>query len=106
MNFIARVVNRRGSALVTDEYGAYRNAHRLMLHAVINHTTDYVHPRNANIHINIIEGFWPLLKWAWYGSHHKYAKGWSPLFVAEAVWKYNHRKDADSFNGLLRSCFA
>ena len=55
---------------------------------------------------NTIEGFWSLLKRAWYGSHHQYTKGWAPLFVAEAVWKHNHRKDADSFNGLLRACFA
>ena len=28
-------------------------------------------------------------------------KGWSPLFVAKAVWKYNYRKDTDSFNVFL-----
>jgi len=106
LGFISRVVDRRRAALVTDEYGAYRHADRLMPHAVVSHAQGYVHPRNAHIHTNSIEGFWSLLKRAWYGSHHKYTKDWSPLFVAEAVWKYNHREDTDAFNGFLRSCFA
>ena len=39
-----------------------------------------------------IEGFWSLLKRAWYGQHHRYQKGFTPLYVAEAVFKHNHRK--------------
>ena len=76
-----------------------------MSHRVINHGAGYVDADDKNLHINTIEGIWSLLKRAFYGSHHKYTKGWSPLFVAEACWKYNHRKDADSFNGFLKACF-
>ena len=78
-----------------------------MPHRVISHRDSYVDPDDKTLpRTPLKEGFWSLLKRAWYGSHHKYTKGWSPLFVAEAVWKYNHRKDADAFNGLLRACFA
>ena len=102
LGFIERSVDVAESALITDEYKAYTNAWRLMPHRVVKHDEGYV----SDIHTNTIEGFWSLLKRAWYGSHHKYTKGWSPLFVAEAVWKYNHRKDNNAFDGLLRACFA
>ena len=106
LGFIEQSVEAEESALITDEYKAYTNAYKLMPHRVIKHDEGYVDPDDKTLHTNTIEGFWSLLKRAWYGSHHKYTKGWSPLFVAEACWKYNHRKDADAFNGLLRACFA
>lgn len=92
LGFIQRSVDTTFSALITDEYRAYTNAARLMLHAFVDHSEGYASPDNRGVHTNTIEGFWSLLKRAWYGSHHKYTKGWSPLFVAEAVWKYNHRR--------------
>ena len=106
LGFIEQSVEPEESALITDEYKAYTKAYKLMPHRVVNHGEGFVDADDKTLHTNTIEGFWSLLKRAWYGSHHKYTKGWSPLFVAEAVWKYNHRKDDDSFNGLLRTCFA
>ena len=89
--------------MITDK--AYTNAYKLMPHRVVNHDEGYVDPDDKTLHTNTIEGVWSLLKRTWYGSHHKYTRGWSPLFVAKACWKYNHRKDRDAFNGLLRACF-
>lgn len=107
LGFIEQAVETEESSLITDEYKAYTNAYKMMPHRTVNHSADeFVDPDDKTLHTNTIEGFWSLLKRAWYGSHHQYTKGWSPLFVAEACWKYNHRKDADSFNGLLRACFA
>lgn len=106
LGFIEQSVETEESSLITDEYKAYTNAYKLMPHRVISHSEGYVDPDDKTLHTNTIEGFWSLLKRAWYGSHHKYTKGWSPLFVAEAVWKYNHRKDDNAFDGLLRACFA
>ncbi len=40
-----------------------------MPHAVMNHNTACV---DGSVHTNTIEGFWSLLKRAWYGSHHPY----------------------------------
>ena len=73
-----------------------------MSHAVINHRKQYAY---GLTHTNTIEGFWSLLKRAWYGSHHHYSEQFTPLYVAEACWKYNHRKDQDSFGTFMRECF-
>ena len=105
LGFIEQSIESEESSLITDEYKAYINAYKLMPHRVVNHSDGYVDADDKTLHINTIEGFWSLLKRAWYGSHHKYTKDWSPLFVAEACWKYNHRKDVDNFNGFLKACF-
>jgi len=105
LGFIEQSVDVSESSLITDEYKAYTNACKLMPHRVISHEEGYVDADDKTLHTNTIEGFWSLLKRAWYGSHHKYTKGWSPLFVAEAVWKYNHRKDDNVFDYFLRACF-
>ena len=101
--FLKETVDPLGSLLITDEYKAYNAASKRMNHAVINHSKAYA---EGNVHTNTIEGFWSLLKRAWYGSHHHYSKHWTPLFVAEAGWKYNRRNDADAFGTFLKGCFA
>ena len=107
LDFIEQSVEVEESSLITDEYKACTNAYKLMPHRTVNHSAEeFVAPDDKTLHTNTIEGFWSLLKRAWYGSHHKYTKGWSPLFVAEAAWKYNQRKNPDAFNGFLRACFA
>ena len=102
LEFIRRVVNVRESELMTDEYHAYNALSDQLKHHVINHQVQFA---EGDKHTNTIEGFWALLKRAWYSSHHKYTRGCSPLFVAEAYWKYNHRKDANSSNCFLQACF-
>ena len=102
MAFIKRNVVPDGSFLITDEYRAYNAISKLLPHAVIDHQQGYVH---HGTHTNTIEGFWALLKRAWYGSHHHYHKQYMPLFVAESAWKYNHRRDANGFGSFIRGCF-
>ena len=103
MRFINNVVDPLGSLLITDEYKAYRAVRKRVKHAVINHSECYA---EGNTHTNTIEGFWSLLKRAWYGQHHHYTKKHTPLYVAEATWKYNHRSDGDAFGAFMRGCFA
>ena len=57
------------------------------------------------LHTNTIEGFWSLLKRAWYGSHHHYTRQFTPLFVAETAYKYNARKDPQAFDHFIEGCF-
>ena len=57
------------------------------------------------LHTNTIEGFWALIKRAWYGSHHHYSRKYMPLFIAETSWKYNERKNPDVFGTFLRGVF-
>ena len=96
MTFIRENVNPLASMLITDEYRAYRAVRRFMPHAVINHSVRYA---DGDTHTNTIEGFWGLLKRAWYGVHHRYSTDYMPLYVAEACWKYNHRSVSDGFGG-------
>lgn len=98
-NFLARFVDRAGTVLITDEYAGYNRVSETMLHAVITHAEAYA---DGEIHTNSIEGFWALVKRAWYGSHHHYSRKYMPLYIAETCYKYNRRRDGDAFAGSLR----
>ena len=88
LNFIQKAVNIKDSELMTDEYYGYRQFASMMKHEVINHQEQYV---EDDEHTNTIEGFWSLLKRAWYGSHHHYQTLYMPLYVAERCYIYNYR---------------
>ena len=88
LQFIRKAVNIKNSELMTDEYHGYRQFASMMKHEVINHQEQYV---EGDKHTNTIEGFWSLLKRAWYGNHHHYSVGYTPLYVAERCYVYNHR---------------
>ena len=103
LNFVRRAIQPKDSVLITDEYRAYRAVRSIMPHEVINHSVQYV---GGQTHTNTIEGFWSLLKGAWYGSHHHYTRGFTPLYVAEACYKYNNRRVKDVFSKFLKGCFA
>ena len=103
LDFIKKTVDPQGSLLVTDENYAYRTVRGILNHAVINHSKQYA---DGEVHTNTIEGFWSLLKRAWYGTHHGYSKKNMPFFVAEACWKYNNRKNDNAFGSFVRGCFA
>jgi transposase-like protein len=96
--FIARFVDANGSILITDQYSGYQDVSRTMLHAVVNHSVQYA---DGLIHTNSIEGFWSIVKRAWYGSHHHYSRKYMPLYIAEACFKFNRRKMGDAFNPAL-----
>lgn len=98
--FVNRFVDAAATLLITDEFGGYNRVHESMLHATINHKVEY---SNGMVHTNTIEGFWSLVKRAWYGSHHHYSKKYINLYIAEACYKYNQRKldAADAFHGLV-----
>jgi len=96
--FIMRFVDTQASLLITDEYSGYQGIGRLMRHATINHSVSYA---DGQVHTNNIEGFWALVKRAWYGSHHHYSRKYLPLYIAEACYKFNMRDSADDFGGLL-----
>ena len=87
LEFIRRVVNVKESELMTDEYHAYNALSNDLKHHVVNHQEQYA---DGDTHTNTIEGFWSLLKRAWYGHHH-YTTGFTPLYVAERCYVYNYR---------------
>jgi len=75
-SFIKRFVDPSGSLLITDQFKGYNHINYLMHHAVVNHAVEYV---NGIAHTNTIEGFWSLIKRAWYGSHHHYSKKYTSI---------------------------
>jgi len=96
--FIQRFVDPAGSILITDEYSGYSRVSETMLHAVVKHKERYV---DGQVHTNSIEGFWSIVKRAWYGSHHHYSRKYMPLYIAEACYKYNRRRAGDTFASLI-----
>jgi len=88
---------------MTDEFSGYRAVRQTISHAVTKHRETCV---EGIVHTNTIEGFWALLKRAWHGSHHHYDKQYTPLYVAEQIWKYNNRENDRAFSCLLAGCFA
>ena len=97
--FLTRNVDTRGSLLITDQFPGYRPMSRLMRHATVDHTVRYA---DGLTHVNTIEGFWALLKRAWYGSHHHYSRRHAAAYVVEACYKYNARKASDTFGTFIQ----
>lgn len=99
LDFIKKAVRIEKSELITDEFYAYRQFATMMEHKVVNHKEQYV---EGDKHTNTIEGFWSLLKRAWYGSHHHYTTLYMPLYVAERCYVYNNRHRETIFWKFLR----
>ena len=66
--------------LMTDEYAGYNRMGQIMRHSVIKHAAQYV---DGLIHTNTVEGFWSLLKRAWYGTHHHYSDDYALAYAVE-----------------------
>ena len=99
LDFIKRAVNTDESTLITDEFRSYNKLAEVMHHEVINHSQQFV---DGDKHTNTIEGFWSLLKRAWYGTHHHYTTGYTPLYIAERCYVYNNRHRDNIFWKFLR----
>ena len=98
LKFVCKFVDTDASLVITDEYGGYNGLAAKMRHARINHSVQYA---DGLIHTNTIEGFWALVKRAWYGSHHHYSKKYIGLYIAEAAYKYNVRHQPETFAPML-----
>ncbi|GJL77443.1 MAG: hypothetical protein NPINA01_04320 [Nitrospinaceae bacterium] len=96
--FIQKHVDTAASFLMTDEYKGYNKIKKTMRHGTVNHSYEYA---NGMIHTNSMEGFWALVKRAFYGQHHNYSKKYTALYIAEACYKYNNRKKKSSFSEMI-----
>lgn len=92
MAFIARLVQTKvapGSRICTDAFKMYRGLTALgYLHEYVDH--DGGEMVRGDVHTNNIEGFWGILKrrLSCIGGMRRNKLH---LFVAEIVWKFNHR---------------
>lgn len=101
LEFMSACVNIENSMLVSDGWRGYKIMAKYMKHKILGYRKGYYHT-------NTIEGFWTLLKRAWYGQHHHYSLDHMPLYIAEACWKYNNRyRDSEEvFNKLLETAMS
>ena len=98
-SFLNDKIDADASLLITDNYTGYTTMRHHMRHVTVDHSKQYV---DGLTHTNTIEGFWSLLKRAWYGSHHHYTKKHSVAYVVEACYKYNARSQPNVFEGFLQ----
>jgi len=97
--FVESTVNTKAGFLVTDDYKSYNSMAVVLPHSVVNHSIAYSF---HGVHTNTIESFWALLKRAWYGQHHHYSKLKAHLYVAESCYKYNNRKNKNTFKEMIK----
>jgi transposase-like protein len=84
-------IDLSNSVIYTDEYRGYNSLKKIIQHETVNHgIKEYV---RGDIHTNTIEGFWSILKRAWYGQHHHYSEKYMSYYISEAAFKYNMRKN-------------
>jgi transposase len=83
-----------GSTVCSDTWKAYTGiAARGYVHRLVNHGEKKYSDGKGN-HINGLEGFWGFLKRK-LASKGGITKQKLPLYLAEYVWRYNHRNDSD-----------
>ena len=96
--FIQKFVKTEDSELYTDQYRGYNEVGKEMKHETINRSETW---EADEIYTNTIKGFWSFVKRAWYGQHHHYSTGYTPLYLAEACYKYNNRETKNTFFKFL-----
>ena len=104
--FVEGVVDKSDVKLVSDGFKAYNPLGKIMPHYTAKSKEKEPLTTDIDVHTNTIEGFWTWIKRAWYGTHHRYTRKYAPLYIAEATYKYNHRKDTDLFGSFLGRCCA
>ena len=101
VRFIRENVTCGESRLITDGFKAYETLRADMPHDVVTDKREVV--RGVQVHTNQMEGFWAGIKRAFYGTHHHYTRKYAPLYIAEAVFKFN-RRGLDLFNEFIGQC--
>ena len=91
-------VDVENTTLITDEYRGYMTMRRIISHFQINHSEAYA---VAAIHTNSIESFWAILKRGIIGQYHKVSKQYLNAYIDEFCWRFNERKNENSFDKLV-----
>lgn len=91
-----------GTALMTDEHGAFVGLGADYHHHCVNHSAgEYV--RHFCIHTNGIESVWGLFKRQIVGTHHWLSPKHLSRYLGEMTWRFNLREmdEGDRVNALL-----
>lgn len=89
------------SHIITDEFANYPKIARDNdhIHEIINHAEGYV---RDNVHTNGVENFWALLKRTIGGSYVSVDAAHLNAYVAEQVFRFNHRKDCNDAGRFIQ----
>jgi hypothetical protein len=89
--------------LMTEEHRGYKSAGKIRRHDSVNHIKEeWV---RGNVHTNSIENYWSLFKRGLIGSFHKASVKHLERYMAEFDFRFEHRKDGDSFiKTIARMC--
>lgn len=98
-NFIRDNVDTEKSTLYTDQFKGYNTIGKEMEHETLSRSEQW---EIGEMHTNTIEGFWSFVKRQWYGTHHHYSTGYTPLYLAEACYKYNYRHHKNVFGKFIK----
>jgi len=83
-----------GSIVCTDTWKAYTGvAAKGYVHRLVDHT-ERIYSNGRGNHINGLEGFWGFLKRK-LASKGGISRSRLPLYLAEYVWRYNHRSEPE-----------
>lgn len=97
---------KRGSKIMTDEWGAYNDLKKYFHHRVVNHRRgQYVTGKYGEVHVNALEGFWSLFKRGILGIYHNVSPKHLDNYIKEFVFRYNNRKGPSEkrFKKVLQS---
>ena len=85
---------KRGSLVYTDRWKGYDTlAFCGYRHLRVDHAREFARPSaRGKVHINGLEGFWSYAKGKLL-KHHGVSPGKFPLYLYEAQFRYNHRRD-------------
>jgi len=91
-------VDTENAILFTDQYQGYIRIKQFMEHRVVNHAKEYV--ADDGTHINVLEGFWALVKRGIVGQYHHITVRHLPSYLHEFGYRFDHRGvDADALFG-------
>ena len=102
--FLLDRIDPPNTILMTDQHPVYNDMGGFVNRGIVNHSERYVNDDGVT-HTNTIEGFWALIKRAWYGTHHNYSQEYMPLYIAEACYKYNNRNCENLFEKFMKGLF-
>lgn len=98
---LLEIIQRRiapGTIIMSDGWGAYRNLSRIgYRHFVVNHSKNFVHPENRNVHTQNVENQWRQIK-RWLRSKGTNLGGAIQEYLDE--WQYR-RQVSDVFRDVI-----
>ncbi|HLG35805.1 MAG TPA: IS1595 family transposase, partial [Bacteroidia bacterium] len=89
-DMVKKYVDEDDSVLITDSYPGYNSMKKIIDHIKVDHQQFYSY---KGVNSNSIESFWAIIERGIIGQYHSVSARKLPNYVAEFVYKYNHRNE-------------